>query len=66
MGLVVCLVGIVSDVGPSQVLFWFCLFPSPEPFLSKSEGGGVVGMEGGWGGRVLPFWTAVQTQLAGA
>lgn len=53
-GLLMCFVGIVLDVGPSQVLFWFCLFPPlPSPFRQKVTG-------------VLPFWTAVQTQLAGA
>lgn len=39
-GLLMCLVGIVLDVGPSQVLFWFCLFPPLlSPFRQKSDGG---------------------------
>lgn len=56
MGLVVCLVGDCLGRGPEPSFVLVLLVPSPEPFLSKSEGEG---------GGVLPFWTVVQTQLAG-
>lgn len=42
VGLVLGSVGIVSDVGPSQVLFWFRLFPFPGPFLSFGREGDIT------------------------
>lgn len=33
--LLVCSVWIVSDMGSCQVLFWFCVFPPPEPWFCR-------------------------------